>query len=326
MDDDGQLANRSTRREPRQLQFSPRNFFLSVSTCLYQGWGRTGKAPTRDMSWAAPQGKSSPQGIPYLFLDPATIPSPWGPCVAAILRLNPAVRYRKLTEKSERENETTPSMAAPMASEARPKSDRVADPHDYSPLSKHGNIRLVRLIPHKDEKAPIQCQLLEYPLQELSQQATHLYEALSYVWGSEKDKQPIFIQPADDKGDNSSAGNIRCLHVTTNLHAALLHIRDRFFDRLLWIDAICINQKDNEEKGRQVQSMAKIYAAASRVIVWLGEAASDTDGALEMLCQTAAKGCIDPPARQSVIALLKRPWFQRIWVCDSQQTTRHTFL
>jgi hypothetical protein len=216
--------------------------------------------------------------------------------------------------------------ATPVGSEARPRFDGVAEPHDYSPLSEHGNIRLVRLLPHNDEKAPIQCQLFEYPLQELSQQPTHLYEALSYVWGSEEDKQPIYIQSSGGKSDNSSAGNIRCLRVTTNLHAALSHIRDRFFDRVLWIDAICINQKDNEEKGQQVQSMAKIYASANRVVVWLGEAASDTDGAFEVLCHATAEGSIDPPSRQSVTALLKRPWFQRIWVCDSQRITRPKFL
>ena len=208
-------------------------------------------------------------------------------------------------------------MAAPVGSEARHKSDRDADLHDYSPLSQHGNIRLVRLLPHKDERAPIQCQLFEYPLQELSQQATHLYEALSYVWGSEEDKQPIYIHSSDGNGDNCSAGNFRCLRVTTNLHAALSHIRDRLMDRVLWIDAICINQENNEEKGRQVQSMAKVYASANRVIVWLGEAAGDTDGAFEALCQAATTGRIDPSARQTIPALLERPWFQRIWVCDS---------
>jgi hypothetical protein len=155
------------------------------------------------------------------------------------------------------------------------------------------------------------------PLAGAKPTTTHLYEALSYVWGSVEDKQLIYIQPSDDKGDNSSAGNVRCLRVTKNLHAALSRIRDRVLDRVLWIDAICINQEDNKEKGHQVQSMAKIYASANRVIVWLGEEAGDTDGAFEALCQAAAKGRIDPSVRQTIPALLKRPWFQRIWVCDS---------
>ena len=60
----------------------------------------------------------------------------------------------------------------------------------YSPLSKRGNIRLLRLMPHKDKGAPIQCRLLEYPLQEPGQ-GTHFYEALSYAWGSKEDQRPI---------------------------------------------------------------------------------------------------------------------------------------
>jgi hypothetical protein len=44
--------------------------------------------------------------------------------------------------------------------------------------------------------------------------------------------------------------------------------RTGFF--FFWIDAICINQKDSDERGQQVQFMAKIYNQAHRVIVWLG--------------------------------------------------------
>lgn len=183
----------------------------------------------------------------------------------------------------------------------------------HSPLSKHDNIRLVRLLSHQDEGAPIHCQIFEYPLQELGRQSAHAYEALSYVWGSEDGKQAIYIQPSD-KNDSYSAQDTSCFHVTTNLHVALQHLRDSFFDRILWVDAICINQADDTEKGHQVQSMARIYASANRVIVWLGEAASDTDGAIAALCNAAATKPIDSSAHSSILGLLERPWFQRIWV------------
>ncbi|RMJ04826.1 hypothetical protein CDV36_014510 [Fusarium kuroshium] len=49
---------------------------------------------------------------------------------------------------------------------------------------------------------------------------------------------------------------------------ALKCLRNCSLDRIIWVDAICINQDDAEERGRQVQSMAKIYANASRVVVW----------------------------------------------------------
>lgn len=143
-----------------------------------------------------------------------------------------------------------------------------------------------------------------------------MYDALSYVWGSEEDKQPILIQ-SDDKVDDSTGENRR-LFVTANLHAALSHLRDQFLERVIWIDAVCINQEDDDEKGRQVQSMAKIYACANRVIVWLGEAASGSDKALTAI-QNAAKArrespIIDTLTLQAIFALLERQWFKRIWV------------
>ena len=89
------------------------------------------------------------------------------------------------------------------------------------------------------------------------------------MWGSEEDKQPIYIQ-SDDKRDAFSAapstGKYHHLLVTANLHGVLSEVRDHLLERVMWIDAICINQEDDAEKGRQVQSMAKIYACANRVI------------------------------------------------------------
>ena len=55
----------------------------------------------------------------------------------------------------------------------------------------------------------------------------------------------------------------------------------------MWIDAIYINQEDDDEKERQVQSMAKIYAKASRVIVWLGTAAANSDDAIKEILSSA---------------------------------------
>jgi thiamine pyrophosphate-dependent acetolactate synthase large subunit-like protein len=112
-------------------------------------------------------------------------------------------------------------------------------------------------------------------------------------------------------------------------------------ERILWVDAICINQHDNDEKGQQVQSMAKIYAKASRVIVWLGEAADNSDQALEAIRMAAEEqhtsSVIYKPNQEAILALsdqhptnfpsngtnqqailglLERPWFQRIWVSN----------
>src|SRR5687767_7066795 len=111
-----------------------------------------------------------------------------------------------------------------------PQSDEAAGLYHYSPLSQHGSIRLIRLLGHRNKDAPIQCQLFEYPLLEPGQ-GGHLYEALSYVWGSTEGKQPIYIQqPGGNDDDLNSPDKTKtcCLHITPNLHSALSHLRSRF--------------------------------------------------------------------------------------------------
>ncbi|KAH6983699.1 heterokaryon incompatibility protein-domain-containing protein, partial [Ilyonectria sp. MPI-CAGE-AT-0026] len=169
-----------------------------------------------------------------------------------------------------------------------------------------GSIRLLRLLPHSGENSRIECQLITCSL--LDSSRTHPYEALSYVWGSEENEQSICID-----GNEQS--------VRAKLHNALLYLRDCFVERILWIDAICINQEDDKERGLQVESMAKIYAKASRVIVWLGEAAHDSDLALKAICRTAEEqdtnSAINETNQQATLAilrLLEREWFQRIWL------------
>ena len=101
-------------------------------------------------------------------------------------------------------------------------------PYCYSPLSSgHDSIRLLRLMPHEDETADIQCELFEYSLQNTSK-GTHLYDALSYVWGNPDEKLPIFLHE-------------HSFNVTINLRAALSRLRNHSVERILWVDALCIN-------------------------------------------------------------------------------------
>jgi hypothetical protein len=86
------------------------------------------------------------------------------------------------------------------------------------------------------------------------------YEALSYVWGPAKPSYPVLVN------------NTHLLQVGESLWWGLARIvEDYEKPRLVWIDAICINQKDNEEKAWQVQLMGEIYRRAKGVIVYLGE-------------------------------------------------------
>jgi hypothetical protein len=175
-------------------------------------------------------------------------------------------------------------------------------PSCYRSLSPD-SIRLLRLLPHENKNAPIQCQLFDYSLQE-SGKRMHLYDALSYVWGDSDNPRSIYIGEHD-------------LLVRRNLHAALSHLRNFSLERIIWVDAICIDQKNPEEKEQQIQIMAKIYSQANRVLVWLGEAADNSDQALEEIRAAGGKAIIssnNETIRSAVLALLQRNWFRRIWV------------
>ncbi|KAM0168199.1 hypothetical protein ACHAPF_011242 [Botrytis cinerea] len=186
--------------------------------------------------------------------------------------------------------------------------------HLYSLLPENGNnIRMLRLLPSEDEAAPLHCELCNYSLQRSSIR-THLYEALSYVWGDPKQTLSIYVDKAQ-------------FQVTVNLHAALLQLRDYSFERIIWVDAICIDQNNKEERKQQVQLMAKIYISAHRVIVWLGEQTVEKQGALEDI-QLAANNeeLIEHSKKeikqQQILNLLQNPWFQRIWVLQEVAAAR----
>jgi Heterokaryon incompatibility protein (HET) len=222
-------------------------------------------------------------------------------------------------------------------------------PYYYQPLLPGPySIRLLRLLPHEDENAPIKCQLVNYSLENSGNQE-HLYDALSYVWGDPDNAQTVSIDGC-------------VMHITPNLHAALLRLRNRHFERLIWADAVCINQEDFQEKERQIWIMAKIFGQARGVIVWLGPSTGDSDRALETINIAGHRGAaplskdkrtdprsiesddksndqsihendeqgvdesndqsddeiddqsIDENDEQAIIALLQRAWFRRIWV------------
>lgn len=88
------------------------------------------------------------------------------------------------------------------------------------------------------------------------------YEAISYVWGSNDRKCTVLIDTK--RGEKQ-------LEITPNLEAALGRFRDPLSVRTLWIDSICIQQDNNQEKNQQVPLMGAVYRQASVVLIWLGE-------------------------------------------------------
>lgn len=123
--------------------------------------------------------------------------------------------------------------------------------------------RVLELLPSRNLQGPIRCELHHRTLDD----KIH-YEALSYAWGEPNPQARIYI--------NGS----KVLGVTQNCYEALFHLRQRFHRRVLWIDAICIDQNDNDdstrERNHQVRFMFEIYARARTVLVWLGCAVPGT--------------------------------------------------
>jgi hypothetical protein len=181
--------------------------------------------------------------------------------------------------------------------------------YKYLPLPLEGDcIRLLGLLPNESEagEAPLRCKLYKYSLQKLSPR-THRYEALSYTWGDPRETRSISVD------DNQ-------LLITVNLYAALARLRLHSHERIIWVDAVCIDQHNTKERTQQVQLMAKIYSNAFCVIVWLGEGIEDADRALEDIQLAANKELADCSNLQAILKLLQRQWFQRIWVRNKRST------
>ncbi|KAI0412566.1 HET-domain-containing protein [Xylaria grammica] len=90
------------------------------------------------------------------------------------------------------------------------------------------------------------------------------YEALSYTWGARTEGRTLKIQ-------NQWVSKSNELPITDNLFRALKRLRRLFKPRVLWVDAVCINQEDLDERSAQVALMADIYSSAESTTIWLGD-------------------------------------------------------
>jgi hypothetical protein len=103
--------------------------------------------------------------------------------------------------------------------------------------------------------SPLSCNIIE-----VQRGDNPKYEALSYAWS-----ELIFSPTLEDVTTSTHSS------IIVNLYDAFQAIRYEHASRMLWVDAICINQSDVKEKGHQVASMGKIYGDAWSVVVWLGQ-------------------------------------------------------
>ena len=171
-------------------------------------------------------------------------------------------------------------------------------------------------------------------LRKTSPSSNITYEALSYVWGDPKNTKEIRL-------DNQS------YQVTLNLESALRHLRDQDKARTMWIDALCINQTDVEERSSQVQYMREIYEHSSMTIVWLGNSTSQTelafnfiqnyvdnmpedeDDHIDNVSELATRISGDPASFQKLDSvsneILMQSWWSRSWVLQEAAVSKELY-
>ena len=214
----------------------------------------------------------------------------------------------------------------------------------YEPLpDSTTQIRLLDLLPGRGWSR-IRCRLRAVDLAS----AKGSYEPLSYCWGSQRMRREILVN-----GMHALIGR--------NLDDELQCMRRKEEVRTLWVDALCINQRDVQEKNAQIPLMTRIFENGARTVVWLGRERLSTASAfrvVESLAHFAEEHPghrIDPwdckkyrrhghtkelgplerlfeAPRQGQVGralerLFDRAWFKRVWVIQevavSERLTVH---
>lgn len=149
------------------------------------------------------------------------------------------------------------------------------------------------------------------------------FEAVSYAWGDVNKTGSILM-------DSNPVS------VTISLEAALRHFRFQDRPRTLWIDYLCINQCDIEERNHQVAKMGNIYGFAKGVLMWPGEETPDSAVGMKVFGYFANKPqpqshpvWQDYPSsvmRASLLDIMQRSWFQRMWVVQEVGRSRFATL
>ncbi|KAI1422520.1 heterokaryon incompatibility protein-domain-containing protein [Xylaria sp. FL1777] len=210
----------------------------------------------------------------------------------------------------------------------KPKRNAIeqSEPSLYQPITRKKEIRLLTLEPgQRDDE--VRCSLVNVKLSWRTK-----YEALSYAWGDPGKTAPIKLSGHD-------------IEVTSNLHSALKDLRYTDKPRCLWVDAVCINQADLQEKSQQILLMGLIYSRARRVLIYLGPTDPGVHQAIESIGVLNSKFkalhferymsrlnvlgswvrvlfTYWPSQRplpadfdwRPVVKLLQRPWFERTWI------------
>lgn len=167
-------------------------------------------------------------------------------------------------------------------------------------------IRLLTLLPSASPSRPIRTLLHWHPISN-----TPSYTAVSYSWGKKVPTNRIFVNNVPTS-------------VTRSAYTVLHALRSPFRPRIIWLDAICIDQESDVDKYQQIPLMPRIYAQAANVTIWLGHSKTahlatalvDRLFVANRLGQidTRFKYEIDIDAARALKRMLRQAWFGRAWV------------
>ncbi|KAF4474688.1 HNM1-Choline permease [Fusarium agapanthi] len=127
------------------------------------------------------------------------------------------------------------------------------------------------------------------------------YYALSYTWNPPYMGDPAYYEDTDVRDILLNGSEFA---VKPNLYDALFQLHHSYPQMLFWIDAICINQSDLQERKLQVGIMDRIFGGASRVIVWLGNPSAKLELGLQVGERIA---CVASTACEAIVREQKYP-------------------
>ncbi|KAF2132859.1 hypothetical protein P153DRAFT_333514 [Dothidotthia symphoricarpi CBS 119687] len=218
-------------------------------------------------------------------------------------------------------------------------------PYEYQDLQTSEDeddiyIRLIELY-HGPKTGPVVCRIISTLLSEAP-----VFEAVSYCWG-QSDPGTIYITDKDPDSAQQLLADGALADNALNIPGSLIPFLQRTqalgnsMLRMFWIDSICINQENQNEKSIQVPKMRDIYLKAKWTLAWLGPEANGSSGALEFAIslnkvftkelakpgtntltpegekeneEVDVKVVLGDPNLDALLKLLDRPYFERAWI------------
>ncbi|KXH46978.1 HET domain-containing protein [Colletotrichum simmondsii] len=190
----------------------------------------------------------------------------------------------------------------------------------YEPLKHPDSTRVLVLQPAVSFKSQLRCSMIQYSRQEQlrSRDTSRNYSAVSYAWGLPDFSVDLVIHQRSVRDDITTPKR-SLLKITPTVDSMLRYLRDTHELLYLWIDALCIDQQDENDKAVQIPQMGDIYKCAETVHVWLGDVhAAEVAVAFNYIRMAHQFSKATEPSRMglcnSLTMLTQMPWFSRRWV------------